>query len=141
MGPRQHFDVLYSQDTGGLYLCDESDNRVLLAFCYSGAPGFVNDGSKETEIGKGPIPRGLWRMDVAYHDRTKGPCTIPLFAIRAGASPDGFPYGRSGFLIHGDNRTGNRSASRGCIIAPRYARECIAALIKYGFLHRLLVEE
>jgi hypothetical protein len=31
-------------------------------------------------------------------------------------------FGRSGFLIHGDNSKGNSSASNGCIILPRWAR-------------------
>lgn len=36
--------------------------------------------------------------------------------------------GRSGFFIHGDNRYGNRTASHGCIILPRKARDEIATL-------------
>jgi hypothetical protein len=34
--------------------------------------------------------------------------------------------GRDGFLIHGDNKLGNRSASHGCIILDRVTRQKIA---------------
>jgi hypothetical protein len=34
-------------------------------------------------------------------------------------------YGRSAFLIHGDNFQNDRSASSGCIILPRTVRETV----------------
>jgi len=36
-------------------------------------------------------------------------------------------FGRSGFMVHGDNQALNHSASEGCIVAPRFIRDQIAA--------------
>ena len=51
-----------------------------------------------------------------------GPCSLPL-------TPDAENemYGRSGFYVHGDSASTDGTASKGCIILSRAARDQIAA--------------
>lgn len=119
------FDLIYKQRTGHCYLCDQDDSRVLLAIGYSGDQFHTNDPGAEEKVAKGPIPRGVWSMAMAGTHPTLGPVCIRL-------SPKEVPSlrasGRSGFLIHGDNSRRDFTASQGCIILPRPAREAIRAL-------------
>jgi len=50
----------------------------------------------------------------------RGSLTIPLIP-----SSSNQMFGRSGFLIHGDNSCGCDSASEGCVILPRWVRELL----------------
>lgn len=87
---------------------------------YSGHAEGVNNPQLETVPMVGPIPRGTWAMGKPFLHPRLGPVSIPLTRIRP-------PIQRSGFLIHGDNRALDRSASNGCIIMPRHVRERLAA--------------
>lgn len=69
----------------------------------------------------GPIPAGLYSMGTAYSDPVRGPEVIPLQP-----HPDNQMYGRSGFLIHGDNIHAPGHASTGCIILGPAARDALA---------------
>jgi hypothetical protein len=89
---------------------------------YSGAPGHVDAGADETLVGEGPIPTGSWGIGQPIDSAATGPFSLPL---TPGAETNTF--GRSGFLIHGDNPQGNHSASHGCIVAARTLREQIDA--------------
>jgi hypothetical protein len=96
---------------------------------YSGAPGCVNNPHMETFSDKGPIPRGNYEIGLMYddpppkdhkghhkHKSHKGPHVMNL-------KPKGHKaHGRHGFMIHGDNGDGNRSASNGCVILPEEIR-------------------
>ena len=70
----------------------------------------------------GPIPAGTWSIGKPYTDPEKGPIVMALTPQRMTET-----YGRSGFLIHGDNPQMNHSASEGCIVAAHDIRQAIAA--------------
>lgn len=114
--------LIYSQSSGLLYLEDDDGNRTKLAAGYSGKGKYINDPDAQGKPGYGPIPRGIWRVAPAVHHERLGPLAFGLAAVGHDA------YNRSEFFIHGDNIRGNRTASSGCIVAPRGARECISAL-------------
>lgn len=123
-----HFDLLYSQSSGDLYLADEDDFKVLLARGYSGRGEDRDNPLSERKVAQGPIPRGVWKVRTPYDHPTLGPLAFPLtpFHVPSLVGPNG--SGRAGFFIHGDNRDGNFSASKGCIILPRNIREVIRSL-------------
>ncbi len=108
----------YQQKTGALI--DPEGNTV--GHGYAGHGAGLNNPLAQAEADVGPIPAGQWQIDKwfdAYED--KGPVVAQL-------SPYGFePFGRSGFLIHGDNQAMNFTASLGCIILARPLREQIRA--------------
>ena len=115
--------VVYNVSTGVIQLVDPQAGVKGLGVGYSGHGSFINDPSREAEAGLGPIPVGVWKMGRAVHHQNLGPAAIPL-------SPFGHnARGRTEFFIHGDNGRGDRSASRGCIVLPRYCRTILAGLV------------
>lgn len=64
----------------------------------------------------GPIPVGDWTLGPCYDDPHRGKCTVRLLP-----KPETETFGRSGFLIHGDNIS--HTASEGCIIASLGIRQ------------------
>lgn len=72
----------------------------------------------------GPIPAGQYRITRRVPDHPS-PITF-----RCTPSAGTAQEGRSGFLIHGDNPSGD--ASEGCIIVSRPAREYIERLLRRG---------
>jgi hypothetical protein len=71
----------------------------------------------------GPIPSGTYTIGKMFDNTGKtGPGSMRL-------TPDAGNdmHGRSGFLIQGDNSKHNYSASEGCIIVSRSARNAIAS--------------
>ena len=121
-------DWVWDSAGGRLYLADGEDVRTLIALGYSGARGAQNRPEFEGRKSVGPIPRGVWLLDapVDSHPRL-GPVVIPLEA----RDPE-TAKGRSGFFIHGDNSSGDNSASRGCIILSRQTRNVISAMYWAG---------
>jgi hypothetical protein len=107
----------YSQSTGQLH-----QDGQLVATGYSGAGHSTvsgrNNSAMQDQPNRGPIPQGLWSIGPDSHHATKGPVVMRLAPIGHTA------FGRSGFLIHGDNSVND--ASEGCIILNREARERIA---------------
>ena len=103
----------YSQATGEIRSPEMPEGSG-----YSGFGEGLNNGALEAEADTGPIPKGRWEI-VAWHDtyEDKGPVVAQLEPIGHDA------YGRSGFLIHGDNSEVNHTASHGCIIAIRAIRQ------------------
>jgi hypothetical protein len=101
----------YVQSTGVL-----RENEEIWGVGYSGAPGSVNDSTKEHVKNHGPIPRGVYQMLPPVQSKKVGPMAIPLRPVEHNAR------GRSAFMIHGDNSKGNQSASEGCIIMYRVVR-------------------
>lgn len=111
----------YSQSTG--QMLDPSGK--LVATGYSGAPGAVNDGSKESIHDVGPIPRGQWKIGAGTNDPRLGAC-----AIRLTPMPGTNTFGRSDFLVHADRKDAAakpQAASHGCIIMPGPIRVAMAA--------------
>lgn len=88
---------------------------------YSGHGEGVNNPALETKPNVGPIPKGLWTIGPAFAHQVLGPVSMRL-AMQRGST-----FGRTAFLIHGDNGRNDRSASEGCIILPRLIRERVAA--------------
>jgi hypothetical protein len=108
----------YSSTTGRLL----NPSGTLIATCYSGRGAGLNNPAMENVKCVGPIPRGSYKIGPAYTHPTEGPIVMNLEPI------DGTDtFGRSEFHIHGDNQKQNHSASLGCIIAPRFARQLISA--------------
>lgn len=114
--------LVYSQSSGLLFIEDGDGNRAVLASGYSGHGEYINDPEAEERVGRGPIPRGVWRVGGAIQHPRLGPVVFSLSPVGHDA------YYRSEFFIHGDNSRGDRSASTGCIVVGRPAREVIRAL-------------
>jgi lipoprotein-anchoring transpeptidase ErfK/SrfK len=111
-------ELVYDQAKGIVWLHDESspEKAKRLGKGYSGHPPHVNETEAEALKARGPIPRGSYRVHRPFDHVRLGPGCMFL------EPNQGNLFGRSGFLIHGDNRYGNNSASHGCIILPRAVR-------------------
>lgn len=120
--------LVWVSASGTLYLEDAVGLRIPLARGYSGAPGHINRPDDEHLQGRGPIPRGRWLMDAPADRPSTGPVSIGLEAQEAATAK-----GRSAFFIHGDNKDGNGTASRGCIILNRRTRDLIVAFYWAGW--------
>lgn len=109
---------IYNSSNGSLIR-----NGTLAGIGYSGHGQGLNAPTLEQVHNVGPIPRGIWSISPFFDDPGgKGPIVARL-------SPEGDTdtFGRSGFMIHGDNKADDESASHGCIILARVLREQIAA--------------
>lgn len=111
----------YNSASGAFFLADSQNGRALVGHGYSGAAGFANKQSEEAKVAKGPIPRGMWRLGAAFRHVRLGEVAIPIHPLEGTNT-----FGRTAFYIHGDNRAANGTASSGCIILPRDARDFIA---------------
>lgn len=109
----------YSQTSGEL-----KRDGSLVGIGYSGHGAGVNNPDLESVHDVGPVPRGLWIIGAQEEHSTHGPCVMPL-SPKEGTDT----LGRSEFLMHGDllAHPGERLASLGCIIMPKYVREQVAA--------------
>lgn len=116
--------MIYSQSKGTLCHAPEGENPRILGRGYSGHPPYVNDPEAQSLKALGPIPRGLYRVSSPWDHVRLGPVVFFLEPVR----PDQM-MGRSGFLIHGDNKYGNRTGSNGCIVLPRKVRDDIATIV------------
>ncbi len=93
--------------------------------CYSGQPPYVNNPEAEDLEGKGPLPKGTWRMKAMLSETdTHGPYVIvlePDFLTRArimamGRDPDSF-------RCHGERLEPPAGyASDGCLVASHPTR-------------------
>ena len=106
----------YSQSTGEI----TNAKGELLATGYSGFMQGKNNPSLQSVRNLGPLPVGLWVMLRVFDSPHTGPFTIVLEP-----APGTETFGRSEFRIHGDSRKAPGTASHGCVIAPRPARETI----------------
>lgn len=87
---------------------------------YSGHGEGKNDPSKENVRSVGPIPRGMWRVTgKPYNSKRVGPYALVLEPVGHDA------HGRTAFRVHGDSVKAPGTASNGCIVVPRWARERI----------------
>ena len=116
---------IYQQSTGNLYSEGNNPSAVsLVGSGYSGAVGSQNNGALESLGSLGPIPAGNYTIGAQGTYVTNSGTVLPG-AMTLTPKPGNWPYGRSGFLIHGDNRRGNRSASEGCVILGPSLRNMI----------------
>lgn len=111
----------YQQRSGEIFKADGE----LVASGYSGFGGGQNNPLAQFVANIGPIPCGVYTIGapIDLAGGPHGPFVLPL-------TPDATNdmHGRSGFLIHGDGLGAHAgSASHGCIILARSARETIAA--------------
>lgn len=107
---------IYEQATGAMF----DPSGKLLAIGYSGAGAWKNSPADQNLPCKGPLPQGTYTIGKPVDTMTHGPFVLPLAPNATNQM-----FGRSGFLIHGDSIVNPGSASEGCIILPRYARERI----------------
>ena len=107
----------YHSDTGLI----ESPIGFKMGEGYSGNGAGLNNPAMESAPMHGPIPRGAWTIGEFFDDPGgKGQVVAHLTPIEGTDT-----FGRSGFMIHGDNSALDHSASEGCIVAPRFIREQI----------------
>lgn len=115
--------LIYSQSKGSLCHVVEGQDPAILGRGYSGHPPYVNDPDAQALKARGPIPRGRYRVSSPWDHVRLGPVVFFLEPV----DPKQM-MGRSGFLIHGDNKYGNRTASFGCIVISRKVRDDLATL-------------
>jgi hypothetical protein len=116
--------VQFRISAGQISTVDQTGTQSYIRSAYSGAPGFVNDVSAERMVAQGPIPRGWWT--IGADNGEKGPLTLPLTP-----DADTNTFGRSGFLIHGDNASRPpQSSSEGCIVADHQTRAICATFAR-----------
>lgn len=109
----------YSQSTGELL----SPAGSSIGVGYSGHGDGVNNPSLQNVHDVGPIPRGVWTIGEFFDDPGgKGPMVAHLIPADGTET-----FGRSGFMIHGDNSELNHSASEGCIILGKTMRAMVMA--------------
>ena len=106
----------YQQSTGIL-----SKDGVTLGIGYSGCKLGLNNPAMQDVANVGPCPQGLYTIGPDFTDPEKGPIVMHLVPDSANQM-----FGRSAFMLHGDNMLMNHSASEGCIILDRALREIIA---------------
>jgi hypothetical protein len=120
--------IFYSQSLGIFTLPDNTQ----LSGCYSGggptgSGSFRNNPVAQQFRDLGTLPQGQYTISPAHGVPGKGPCVMALTP-----APTNNMFGRSGFLIHGDNAARNFTASDGCIVAPPEVRQQIADLVAAG---------
>jgi lipoprotein-anchoring transpeptidase ErfK/SrfK len=109
----------YSQSTGELI--NPTGSRV--GYGYSGHGVGLDNPKQQAVADVGPIPAGTYTIGRFFDDSNgKGPIVAHLVP-----DVDTDTFGRSGFMIHGDNQAVDHSASHGCVILPRVLREQIMA--------------
>jgi Protein of unknown function (DUF2778) len=93
---------------------------------YAGHPPHVNDSEAQNIPNAGPLPCGLYDIGDAYLDPEKGPLTMRLTP-----HPENEMFGRSGFMIHGDEvgNPGKQLASDGCMIFAYATRLAIDSVL------------
>jgi hypothetical protein len=92
---------------------------------YSGIGAGLNNSSEEKDQDIGPIPCGLWFISEFFNDLSAGGKGPVVAHLTPAFGTDTF--GRSSFMIHGDNKAMNHTASHGCMIFGRFYRDLIMA--------------
>lgn len=126
---------VYVVADGEMFLYCGEDVLLSLGKGYAGYGSYRNVPAFEARKLLGPLPRGRWVVGFGINHPRLGPQSIPL-------QPENVPNlsGRSGFYIHGDNRAGNFTASNGCIVLGRSARDCIDHLARWSGVRTLIVQ-
>lgn len=110
----------YQQSTGILKSPVGSSWQGATWIGYSGRDDGRNNPDMQDVHNIGPIPQGSYTIGPAYEDPEKGPIVMHLTP-----SPDNEMFGRSGFLMHGNNP--ENDASEGCIIMSPNVRKIVNA--------------
>lgn len=105
----------YSQVSGAL-----TRNGQLVAVGYSGHDVGKNNPGMQRVPNTGPIPQGRYFIGAPHDSPKVGPFALPLEP-----APGTSTFGRSAFMIHGDSIVHPGTASEGCIILLRDARNRI----------------
>lgn len=99
----------------------KAPSGAILGHGYSGNGQGLNNPAMENMHNIGPIPRGAYGIGAFFYDDCgKGPTVCDLIPLSETET-----FGRCGFMVHGDNRKANESASEGCIVAPRFIRDAM----------------
>jgi hypothetical protein len=111
--------LFYVQSTGQVW-----SNGALLGVGYSGFGEGKNNPALERVKGIGPTPLGRYQLEPPGPHPTAGG-----FVMRLSPLPGTQTFGRSGFLVHGDNVDPDKrgTASHGCIVLARAIREAMWA--------------
>lgn len=114
---------VYNRPTGEL-----SHNGKVVGKGYSGNGEGLNNPAIESVKDVGPIPAGEYTIGDFFDDiGGKGRLVCHLIP-----SVLNMMFNRSGFMIHGDNKEMNHTASEGCIILAQFIREIIFASKDYN---------
>lgn len=135
---KSHEYFLYEQRTGRFFVVTREAVLAPLGRGYSGRGAGLNNPERESVKGQGPIPCGLWRISSPINHPKLGRLAFALAYEEAGRIAPA-PYGRSAFLIHGDNFAANRTASSGCIILGPSIRFRIREHFERGVHHVVVV--
>ena len=114
-GGGSHGEWIYDQKTGLLSHVSPDGNVDLVGVGYSGFGKWHNDPTMQGVKNEGPIPQGGWHIGpqelvvTSANHALRG--ALPLSPL-----PGTNTFGRTGFLIHGDNQYQNLTASQGCVI-------------------------
>jgi RHS repeat-associated protein len=114
----------YSQSTGQMTHVLPDGTKQVVGTGYSGKDEGLNNPKAQDKPNVGPIPQGDWKIEPQKDNVTGQGHKLPA-SMRLDPSKDTDTFGRSGFLIHGDNSQQNHSASNGCIILDRPTRNQI----------------
>jgi len=122
-------DWVYVQSTGQMYYQPTANlgggpPQPIGGPMYAGHGAGVNNPALDFVPSVGPLPTGGYTIGQQQNNLTGAGLSLPG-SMRLTPDVDNWMHGRSGFLIHGDNNAGNRSASEGCIIQPRSIRDLI----------------
>lgn len=109
--------LVYSQSSGNIFKVVDGIG-TMIGTGYSGDQTYHNIPEAQSYKSEGPIPQGEY--EITQVDNHKGPKTISL-----SPSESNDMFGRDNFLIHGDNKAQNYTASEGCIILDANARTTV----------------
>jgi hypothetical protein len=99
---------------------DTTGQRTPAGNGYAGHGQGLNNPGMQNVHDVGPLPQGTYTIGPEHNNPHTGPATMNLTP-----DPANNMAGRDAFRIHGDNARGDQSASNGCIVLPRNARDNI----------------
>lgn len=88
---------------------------LLVGVGYAGHAEGVNNPALQAVRNVGPLPCGGYTISEMLDKHIIGNLVL-VWCVRLTPDADNEMFGRDGFLIHGDNDEGNKSASEGCIV-------------------------
>ncbi|MDY6906537.1 MAG: RHS repeat-associated core domain-containing protein [Thermodesulfobacteriota bacterium] len=117
-------DWTYSQSTGQIShqpsAAQGGGPPQPIATGYSGHGPGLNNPNMQNTPNVGPIPQGEYTIGPLRNSPNTGPNVMDLTPC-----PGTNTYNRTDFQIHGDNKQGNQSASKGCIVTDPQTRNLI----------------
>lgn len=108
---------IYSQRSG-LFTFHKHPSSPIAFQGYAGNGKGLDNPDMEDVVRIGPLHCGFYDISEPYTHERLGPLVMKLEAWKP-------LFERSAFRIHGDNTKGDKSASQGCIILGRTARQAI----------------